>query len=111
MCLYSFRVHICGEIRRDIWHRRNASKGKNWLDTMQRAFAVITIKNSLCFATTSGVESAKNLLCHPGSDECRGSPACLPAMEQGAVAPMLRHDAQHAVCADISMQSPMYWAH
>ena len=29
MCLCSLRVHVCGESRRDIWHRRNTSKGKN----------------------------------------------------------------------------------
>ena len=102
MCLCSLRVHVCGESRRDIWHRRSTSRAKNWLDRMQRAFAVVTVKTSLCFGTTSGVESAKNLLCHPGSDECRGSPAVSTCDGAGNGRANAQRTAQHACCADVS---------
>ena len=35
---------------------------KNWSDRMQRAFAFVTVENSLCFGVIGGVRSAESVM-------------------------------------------------
>ena len=74
MCVRALLIMCPWGEESDAWRKGGTSEGEP-VGCNPFRFVIVVLDDSLCFGVTGEVRSAKNLLFHNGSDECRCKPA------------------------------------